>query len=211
MNCTTIRPQMAQTYVNAMSILVEAAVNDRIVQCSAREQAYLNRQEIIAYTLNQLPGLHATSEQGLEYQLEQGRQRYHGQIQVALQRAFAAVLRDPILSYTPLSDPSPQAVLDTIHQMFQTDQIDWPMVPHILAGLLRQESPSQALAKAKVLAQKDADKQAQDAAQEDALTVFFQFSETLNPLSADENHLVPSHPAGDPIATSVTNDRLCAH
>lgn len=203
MQRTTIRQKSAQTYTNAMSILVEAVVDERITQCSARDQAYLNRLEILAFALNQLPGLHATSEQGLKYQLAYGRQRYHEQIQQAVQRAFAAVLRDPILNYTPLPDPVPQAALESIRELLQADQVDWAMVPSILAGLIRQESPNKAVTAAMAATRQN---QAPGAANDDAMTVFFQFCETLIPDAAPNTKATPQNTHNPALSQPVTQN-----
>jgi hypothetical protein len=161
MDTTTFRLSLAKTYMNAMEILVETEVDRRINQLTEGHRAYLNRMEIIAYALNKLPALYATGEKGLEFQLAQGRAQHGARIQQAVQQSLSAVLRDPILNYTPLklqASAGMRDVLTRIKALLHNDQIDWETLPDILAALINQTprgnqiaaingvlSPSQAL------------------------------------------------------------------
>jgi Late competence development protein ComFB len=161
MDTTTFRLSLAKTYINAMEILVETEVDRRINQLTEGHRAYLNRMEIIAFALNKLPSLYATGEKGLEFQLAQGRAQHAARIQQAVQQSLAAVLRDPILNYTPLklqASAGMRDVLTRIKALLHNDQIDWETLPDILAALINQTprgnqiaaingvlSPSQAL------------------------------------------------------------------
>jgi hypothetical protein len=124
----TTRLNLAKTYLNAMEILVEEEIDRRLNAMSERQRAYLNRMEIIAYALNQLPPLYATGEKGLEFQLSQGRIQYTSRIQRAVHQALAAVLRDPILTYSPIRIEAPAGlrdILKRIRTLLKNDQADW--------------------------------------------------------------------------------------
>jgi Late competence development protein ComFB len=140
MDSTTFRLNLANTYLNAMEILVEEEVDRRIAQLPEAHRAYLNRMEIIAYALNQLPALYATGERGLTYQLQQGRTQHAAKLQQAVQRSLSAVLRDPILNYEPLRQQTSaglREVLKRIRTLLHNDQIDWETLPAILEALVR--------------------------------------------------------------------------
>jgi Late competence development protein ComFB len=140
MDTTAFRLNLAKTYINAMEILVEAEVDRRISQLSKLHRTYLNRMELIAYALNHLPALYATGEKGLEYQLMQGRTQHAVKIQQAVQQAIAAVLRDPILNYTPLKFHAPagmREVLKRIQSLLHNESVDWETLPDILEALVR--------------------------------------------------------------------------
>jgi DNA repair ATPase RecN len=137
------RLNLAKTYLNAMEILVEEEIDRRLNAMSERQRAYLNRMEIIAYALNQLPPLYATGEKGLEFQLSQGRIQHTSRIQRAVHQALAAVLRDPILTYKPIRIEAPAGlrdVLKRIRTLLKNDQADWDSVPEILEALMRQSA-----------------------------------------------------------------------
>lgn len=140
MDSTTFRLNLAKTYLNAMEILVEEEVERRIAQLPEAHRAYLNRMEIIAYALNQLPALYATGEKGLTYQLQQGRTQHAAKIQQAVQQSLSAVLRDPILNYEPLrlqASAGMRDVLKRIRSLLHNEQIDWETLPEILEALVR--------------------------------------------------------------------------
>jgi Late competence development protein ComFB len=140
MDSTTFRLNLAKTYLNAMEILVEEEVERRIQQLPEAHRAYLNRMEIIAYALNQLPSLYATGEKGLTYQLQQGRTQHAAKIQQAVQQSLSAVLRDPILNYEPLrlqASAGMRDVLKRIRTLLHNEQIDWETLPEILEALVR--------------------------------------------------------------------------
>jgi hypothetical protein len=140
MDSTTFRLNLAKTYLNAMEILVEEEVERRIAQLPEAHRAYLNRMEIIAYALNQLPALYATGEKGLTYQLQQGRTQHAAKIQQAVQQSLSAVLRDPILNYEPLrlqASAGMRDVLKRIRTLLHNEQIDWETLPEILEALVR--------------------------------------------------------------------------
>jgi Late competence development protein ComFB len=140
MDSTTFRLNLAKTYLNAMEILVEEEVERRIQQLPEAHRAYLNRMEIIAYALNQLPSLYATGEKGLTYQLQLGRTQHAAKIQQAVQQSLSAVLRDPILNYEPLrlqASAGMRDVLKRIRTLLHNEQIDWETLPEILEALVR--------------------------------------------------------------------------
>jgi hypothetical protein len=141
METTTFRLNLARTYINAMEMLVEEEVDRRISKLSQGHQAYLNRMEIIAYALNKLPPLYATGEKGLEHQMQIGRTQHGARIQQAVQLSLAAVLRDPILNYTPLKLQAPagmREILKRIRILLHNEQIDWETLPDILENLMKQ-------------------------------------------------------------------------
>jgi hypothetical protein len=143
MDTTAFRLNLAKTYINAMEILVEEEVDRRLAQLPEGHRAYLNRMELIAFALNHLPAMYATGEKGLSFQLAQGRTQHGGKIQQAVQQSIAAVLRDPILNYTPLKFHAPagmREILKRIQVLLHNEKIDWETLPEILEALVRQTS-----------------------------------------------------------------------
>jgi hypothetical protein len=140
METTTFRLNLARTYINAMEILVEEEVDRRIALLTEGHRAYLNRMEIIAFALNKLPALYATGEKGLDYQLHLGRTQHAPRIQQAVQLSLAAVLRDPILNYTPLKLQAPAGIRDVMRRiqlLLHNEQLDWETLPDVLEALIK--------------------------------------------------------------------------
>jgi hypothetical protein len=119
-------------YKNVMELLVEAEVEQQLSALLPAQKAHLKDLDIAAYALNQLPALYATSERGLDYQIQRGRAKFAAQITQAVQRAIAAVRRDPIQNQKSLTAhqfvPS-QAVLDQLRKLLEEDRLDWDTLP----------------------------------------------------------------------------------
>ncbi|MDX2216608.1 MAG: late competence development ComFB family protein [Oculatellaceae cyanobacterium bins.114] len=132
-------------YKNAMEVLVEEEVDRQIRALPARSTAYINRLELIAYALNQLPSLYATSEKGFEYQLQRGRSKFNEHIGQAVRRALAAIRRDPIRTYAPLQAPQQSAplreVLHELRLLLKNDKIDWETLPKEVERALTTSEP----------------------------------------------------------------------
>jgi hypothetical protein len=119
-------------YKNVMEILVEQEVMRQLKALPPRMGSYINQVELVAYALNQLPALYATSEKGLEYQLERGKSKFSNQIYQAVQRALAAIRRDPLRTYAPLQIQQSPQMRDVLHQLrllLRNDKLDWEHLP----------------------------------------------------------------------------------
>jgi hypothetical protein len=134
------------SYRNAMEILVEEEVARQIKSLPPRASTYVNQVELVAYALNQLPALYATSERGLEYQLQRARAKFKDQIRQAVLRALAAIRRDPIRAYAPLQSPQQSAPLrEVLHQLrvvLKNDKIDWETLPKAIEIALQDKQPN---------------------------------------------------------------------
>ncbi len=126
------RIRVMGTYINAMETLVEQEVEQQLKSLPPKAASYLNRLELVAFALNQLPSLYATSERGLEYQLQRGRMKYATPIRQAVHRAIMAIQRDPIRSVAPLQakqSPMMQEVLNRMRLLLNNEKISWDTLP----------------------------------------------------------------------------------
>jgi hypothetical protein len=125
--------QSNSSYRNVMELLIEESVDQYLSKRPYRQVAHVNRAELIAYALNQLPPLYATSEKGLTHQLQRGRRDYGERIQQAIHRAMAAISRDPIRNVSPLPLPQQasrmQHILQNLRKLLRNDYIDWDTLP----------------------------------------------------------------------------------
>lgn len=132
-------------YKNVMELLVEEEASRQYKALPPRIASYVNPTELIAYALNQLPALYATSEKGLEYQLKRGREKYKVQIAQAVQRALAAVSRDPLRSSNPLQEQYATPLRNVLHQMrllLRNDKVDWESLPTAVEQAIVQAAKS---------------------------------------------------------------------
>ena len=121
-----------EVYKNVMEILVEHEIVRQVNALPARIASYINQTELLAFALNQLPALYATSERGLEHQLERGRIKFAAQITQSVQRAIAAIRRDPLRSHVPLrltQDSPHEEVLSRLRRLLRNDRVDWETLP----------------------------------------------------------------------------------
>jgi Late competence development protein ComFB len=119
------------TYKNVMELLVEEEVSQQVKSLPTRIASYINQTELVAYALNQLPSLYATSEKGLGHQIERGKAKFSTQIAQSVQRAIAAIRRDPLRTYVPLKAQA-APFREVLHQMqilLCNDRVDWENLP----------------------------------------------------------------------------------
>ncbi|GAB4476866.1 MAG: hypothetical protein OHK0037_38640 [Elainellaceae cyanobacterium] len=119
-------------YQNAMESLVEQEVDRQLKALPSKVASYINRLELIAYALNQLPALYATSEQGLQHQIRRGKATHGAQVAQAVQRAIAAIRRDPLRSYEPLQAKQPPVLQDVLYQLrrvLKNERLNWETLP----------------------------------------------------------------------------------
>lgn len=127
-------------YKNVMELLVEETVERHIATLPPRVATYIKKDELVAYALNQLPSLYATTEKGLDYQLLKGRHQYHRQINQAVQQAIAAIRRDPIRRYTPIPASKIyqplEGILKRMQALLRDDAVNWDTLPAVVERAL---------------------------------------------------------------------------
>ncbi len=131
--CSSIK-----NYMNVMELLVEDEVRHQVKKLSKRHAELLQVGEIIAYALNQLPSLYATTTRGWDYQVKQGRQKYAALITQAVQCAINAVLRDPIMSAIALEVQIPVSLRNILYEirvLLQDQHLEWKDVPQSIERL----------------------------------------------------------------------------
>jgi len=92
----------SQPCCNVMEILVAQEI-DRLIQAIDPDVAVnLNRVEAIAYALNRLPALYATTEEGWQWQMERAQSSLKGLIEMAAQWGVEEAQRKSKPFSTPL-------------------------------------------------------------------------------------------------------------
>lgn len=133
--------QSAHTYRNVMDSLVAEEVERQVRQLPPKLMRYVNQAEVIAYALNRLPPLYATSEKGWQQQYVKAKREMHSQIVLAVRQALAAVQRDPLRSVAPLQlegDRDAQSALEGLRELLGTPDLAWDsLVETIEQALIR--------------------------------------------------------------------------
>ncbi|MFB2937898.1 late competence development ComFB family protein [Aerosakkonemataceae cyanobacterium BLCC-F154] len=89
-------------YRNAIEPLVIQEVEQQLEKLSPNILQYVNSAQIVAYALNRLPALYATSQEGWNAQQLRAKKQMKQQITTAVRQGLAAVQRDPLKISTPL-------------------------------------------------------------------------------------------------------------
>ncbi|MBD1893652.1 late competence development ComFB family protein [Coleofasciculus sp. FACHB-129] len=91
-----MQPNQVLTYCNVMELLVAQEVHRQLQQLPPKLVNYINPAHAIAYALNRLPALYATSPRGWYLQQQRAKAKLAPQIIVAVGQALAAVQQDSL-------------------------------------------------------------------------------------------------------------------
>jgi hypothetical protein len=117
-----------QAFRNVMEALVVQEVEHQLDSLPLRKARYINVSDVVAYALNRLPPLYATSEEGRRTQERRAKLEYAKQIAVAVRQGMVAVERDPLRSSTPLkpvTDAEALDVLEELKELFHDPNLSW--------------------------------------------------------------------------------------
>lgn len=89
-------------YRNAIEPLVAEELEQQLDRLPKQIVKYVNPAQVMAYALNRLPALYATSEEGWRRQQLRAKQQLKEQIVTAVRQGLAVVQKDPLKSSTPL-------------------------------------------------------------------------------------------------------------
>lgn len=129
----------AKTYRNAMEYLVIEELEQQFKLIPLRLAKYLNKQEVIAFALNRLPAIYATSERGWRQQCLKGKRDYASQISSAVRQGLLAVQKDPLRMETPLvpiENREAEKALEELRTMLQCEELSWHNLPTKLDEVL---------------------------------------------------------------------------
>lgn len=99
---TTLLPYQVPVYRIALEPLVTDEVMGQLEHLPPKLVKYINPAQVIAYALNRLPSLYATSVEGWTQQQRRAKNELEKQIFIAVPQGLAAVQRDPLKVSTPL-------------------------------------------------------------------------------------------------------------
>ena len=136
---SSLKPDQVLTYRNVMEALVLEEVEKQYQGLPPKVAAYVNRAEVIAFALNRLPPLYATSEKGWEQQRTKAYKDMHNQIVTAVRQAIAAVQRDPLRATTPLKvqeEQESQMALQGLRELLRREELSWRNLVEVVESAL---------------------------------------------------------------------------
>ena len=136
----------AHALKNVMEHLVAEEVERQRQQLTPKVARYITPLEVIAYALNRLPALYATSQTGWERQIQRGKQEFGPQIAAAVRQGIAAIQQDPLRLVHPLdaSDSvSAQTALQELKVLFRYENLSWDNLVSIVKAALIQTAKAE--------------------------------------------------------------------
>lgn len=97
-------PDRPKAYLNAIEPLVIAEVEKQLKRLPPHLLKYIHPEQIVAYSLNRLPAMYATCEEGWHRQ-QQRAKSLRNEIYTVVRQGLAAVQQDPLRMVTPLPPP----------------------------------------------------------------------------------------------------------
>jgi len=129
---------------NAMELLVTQEVEKQFQSLPIKTVKYIKKSEVIAYALNRLPPLYATTKRGWQRQLMRGKTEHFQKIATAVRQGIVAVERDPLRVsdlFTSQDDNAAQNTLESLKVLLQREDLSWEnlttMVEQTLINTLR--------------------------------------------------------------------------
>ena len=136
--------ERTQIYRNAMESLVVEEVELQLQTLPPQLAAEVNKVEAIAYALNFLPALYATTEKGWQWQRLRGRNELREQVVEAVRQGLAAVYYNRQPLSTPLkaaasgtADPA-ELALQRLKELLQEPDLSWQNVVSVVERNLIQ-------------------------------------------------------------------------
>ena len=131
-----------EAYINVMELLVKEEVKRQLQPLPPWVATELKFDDLIAYALNRLPPLYASTLEGIEFQREKADSQLASQIETSVQQALATIKQDPNRETTPLpplrqAEPH-QTALERIKVLLQNHSLDWQTLPNAVELALLQ-------------------------------------------------------------------------
>ncbi|MEM8603033.1 MAG: late competence development ComFB family protein [Cyanobacteria bacterium P01_H01_bin.121] len=123
-----------------MELLVAQEVDSQLQKVNSGLTQYLKREQVETYALNQLPAMYASSQVGLERQMQRARREYGAAISTAVRRGFVAVQQDPLKQFEPIEfvdEPTSQQALERLRHILNQHDITWDRLPEAVAHTLK--------------------------------------------------------------------------
>ncbi|MEA5579172.1 late competence development ComFB family protein [Anabaena sp. UHCC 0451] len=128
---------------NVMETLVIEEVEKQIQGLPVKIVQYVKVPEVVAFALNRLPGMYATSKRGWQRQWHHGKTEFSQKITMAVRQGIVAIQRDPLRVNDPLNlqeDRSATDALDKLKIVLQCEDLSWDQLPDVIEQTLLNTS-----------------------------------------------------------------------
>ena len=121
---------------NLMEGMVLEELDRQFNSLSPKAQEFVNRAEVVAYALNRLPALYATTQEGLRRQQAHGHKELKAKIKETVRRGLSAVQIDPFRCSDPIEledqQEMHQQILLALRDVLSEQKLTWENVPQVV-------------------------------------------------------------------------------
>jgi uncharacterized protein YhaN len=133
------RSKIAIKSHNVMESLVIEEVNKQLQSLPLKTSKLVKLPDVLAYTLNRLPSLYATSKIGWQRQLNRAKNEFSEKIEEVVRQSIIAVQRDP-LHISDLTNNVPEteelnqatAALENLKTVLQREDLSWENLANVV-------------------------------------------------------------------------------
>ncbi|WP_242046664.1 late competence development ComFB family protein [Cylindrospermum sp. FACHB-282] len=111
-----------------MEVLVAEEMEKQFQSLPTKTVKYIKASEVIAYALNRLPALYATSKRGWQRQWHRGKTEMYEKITTAVRQGIIAVQQDPLRANDPLifaEENAASVALQGLKVLLQCEDLSW--------------------------------------------------------------------------------------
>jgi hypothetical protein len=134
----------AYRYSNILENLVTAIAERRMERLSPELKAQINLDEVLAYALNRLPPMYATSNRGLKQLRQQVKNEMTNEVMAIVKQAFVKVAQTPerVLSPLPFErfNSEQDASLEKLKLILKRDDVTWRNVVELIEAAMVQKA-----------------------------------------------------------------------
>ncbi len=129
-------------FVNVLERLVYSLAEQYLERLSPQVRERVNLYEVVAYTLNRVPPMYATTAKGLKQLRARAREEYGKRIVNTIHEAVTTIVQNPHRSAAPLPFKRKQGdckkALEKLKEMFNISEIDCTNVAVVISEVLEQ-------------------------------------------------------------------------
>jgi hypothetical protein len=135
---------------NVMELLVTEEVNKQIQLLTVKTAKLVQSADVVAYALNRLPCLYATSKIGWQRQLNRAKTEFSKQIHNAVHQGIIAVQKDPLHISDLISDSSENGdvnqaanvALERLKVVLRREDLSWENVANVVENYVNKSNYS---------------------------------------------------------------------
>ncbi|MDB9312557.1 late competence development ComFB family protein [Spirulina sp. CS-785/01] len=135
----TSHSQSRNSYHNVTEALAIEEIERQLAKLPVEVTQSINKTDAIAYALNRLPSMYATSQEGYDWQKKRAQESFTRLLAHAAKWGIKAAQRNQKYFSTPLPSPHPtEDQLQALRTVLGREDLDWENLVPVVEQSLRQ-------------------------------------------------------------------------